>query len=732
MVPLLVLLVAVTHLNIGYAASYVVDGDNGDNMNTGLDEVNAFKTISYCIEQLLNPGDECLIRSGRYHEEIEMSGFKGTEEKPFIIAGYKDECPIWDGTVPIYPDNWEYDELTGICSATIDQFIDHDIFALLLDDDLLTSARWPNALWSDKTIFNNSYWGKAGKESSYGNIFDDGQAGLAESGIDATGTMAILNIGSWMTYVKEVLDHERGTQNFTYNHDMGEVHWVNGHLQYYLEAGLELLDAPGEWYFDNTTKVLYVIMPDYQGCPDPHMSNLRGRTIDYGLTIWDSTGITISDIDFIAANIKAYSVNNPESHVDLITLDSLRFKFPSSSHRMLKSDREPHQTRLTARNNHYKGKVTVYNCTFEGSDGVPLIHDGTGNVISNNLFVYNDWVGQDAGAGGVVHGLGSEEIFSRNTFLYNGATSGLRPGIRATIEYNHIVGQCEGLIQNDGAGIHIQIPQSDGVRIYNNWVHDSPKYAIRYDSPGHGGSHMGRNGYTGFNVQWNTGSIMVKGDNHTIESNTALDRSDPKECTLCVIYRLREDPTIENNQTIVINNGGIQIDGGKNVEDGSRWPVPGEVVENNYSGHDVKSYMVDPTNLDFRPIVGGVLDQEIVIGAYAPGLKSARYWIPGRQIYKASMPIPPNGATVPVSRDALMFLEGNKAEYSYFYLGTGKNDVDNASTDSAEFQFTFNIEDGNILQLPELNAGTTYYWRVDSQRGEDIFKGDIWEFSTEI
>ena len=38
------------------------------------------------------------------------------------------------------------------------QGIHQDIFALFHNEDLLTAARWPDALWSEKTVFNNSFW----------------------------------------------------------------------------------------------------------------------------------------------------------------------------------------------------------------------------------------------------------------------------------------------------------------------------------------------------------------------------------------------------------------------------------------------------------------------------------------------------------------------------------------------------------------------------------------------
>ena len=146
---------------------FVVDTDLGSDNNDGTSPESPFKTIQHCVDSLQDPGDSCNLRKGRYHEEVSflprsnglisgqvtVNGLMGSRQQPYVIRGYEDERPVWDGSVPIHPQKWDFDETTKICSAQLDQ--DTIIFALLLDDKLLTPARWPNALWEDKTIFNN-------------------------------------------------------------------------------------------------------------------------------------------------------------------------------------------------------------------------------------------------------------------------------------------------------------------------------------------------------------------------------------------------------------------------------------------------------------------------------------------------------------------------------------------------------------------------------------------------
>ena len=58
-------------------------------------------------------------------------------------------------------------------------------------------------------------------------------------------------------------------------------------------------------------------------------------------------------------------------------------------------------------------------------------------------------------------------------------------------------------------------------------------------------------------------------------------------------------------------------------------------------------------NHNFRPVPGGGFitpDGGEIIGAYTEGESSEIYWMPGRRLYKASYPIPQDGATVSAER----------------------------------------------------------------------------------
>ena len=93
--------------------------------------------------------------------------------------------------------------------------IEQDIWQLFVDDEMMTNARWPNGLWSDRTVFLNKHWAKSDKNSTHGKMVDSGEKNLAGSGLNATGAMAILNIGSFNTFTATVKDHAPGQNVFT-------------------------------------------------------------------------------------------------------------------------------------------------------------------------------------------------------------------------------------------------------------------------------------------------------------------------------------------------------------------------------------------------------------------------------------------------------------------------------------------------------------------------------------
>jgi len=96
----------------------------------------------------------------------------------------------------------------------------------------------------------------------------------------------------------------------------------------------------------------------------------------------------------------------------------------------------------------------------------------------------------------------------------------------------------------------------------------------------------------------------------------------------------------------------------------------------------------------------------------------------------ASSPSPTNGAEGVAQDVVLGWLPSLPAVSHDVYLGTDRDDVDDANKSSSEYKGTQSLEDDTYdpCGLPGLNK--TYYWRIDEVNDTNVWKGDVWHFTT--
>lgn len=98
------------------------------------------------------------------------------------------------------------------------------------------------------------------------------------------------------------------------------------------------------------------------------------------------------------------------------------------------------------------------------------------------------------------------------------------------------------------------------------------------------------------------------------------------------------------------------------------------------------------------------------------------YGYPG----KATSPFPFNGDFCFDPNVVLMWVAGAFTDSHDVYLGTDFNDVNNAGISSPEFKG--NQTTANYGPC-ELEANTTYFWRIDEKNAYGTTKGDVWNFT---
>ena len=699
-------------------------------------------------------GDVIELGAGTYKTAQVIDKINGTTEAPIVIRG---NGATFDGTIDI---NSEWTVHSGNIYKTQ---INENIWQLFVGSEMVMSARWPNAQIKDASLWDmKKSWRHQAPASSFGNMIDErpyqsikvktsgnvyeqlpagiNTQSLADSGIDATGAIAIMNLGSWLNWAQVVSEHTPGTSNFTYSTDFSGsgtamknaannmlstgTFWANkngkyeeGH--YYLEGKLELLDSENEWFFDKNDKTVYLWAPNNV---DPNTLQVRGKNQTYGLTVRNSSNVIIEGVDFFAT---AFTVISSQD----ITFKDIDAKYYAYSQRLLGDLTRPQTIKFISNNKAItQSRNNIIDSYLAYTDGpaFEMIKE-SGNVVNNNLIHDIDYSNLGTGGEGSLNMASQSRniSFTNNTFHTAGNSEGVRVGAASKVLGNHIYNT--SLLQHDGAAINVGIDEQAGTEIAYNWVHDAPKGGIRFDGV-EGAAKTGKDGLVHHNVVWNTDFSIIKGDTQGTYNNVMFNN----KTTDLIIFN-KESAGGLNYSSETFNNlvGELQ---GRKSGNAEQLAVPG-FVENNITGNsaDILSHLNGALWGDFRPkenskvidagsrnsnlmtldYLGGAPD----IGAYEAA--DLAPWVPGHHGERASNPVPFNNVTNVALNLDLMFTR-NDSKYDYqVYLGESKNALNGVGlTDDA-------------YSVTELKPNTQYFWRVDVMKGGVHTTGQVWSFTTQ-
>ncbi len=702
------------------AEKYYVSVQGSDG-NPGSMEL-PFRTIQKAAG-VMQPGDTCLIREGRYHERIEIVSHQGGRGQFMVFKAYGDEKVIMDGTEPIQS-KWKKHK-GNIYKTKLEK----DIWQLFVNDKMMISARWPNGYWEDGSIWDkHTSWFHVDPRSRYGIMYGDH---LANCGFDLSGAIGILNIGSFRTFAR-FIEHEKGRDYFNYPKDCWDrLNWeewfVNKNKEgfYFLENKLEFLDSPTEWFFNPDSKILYLWAKDGK---NPEKKKIRGKTLSYGFDISKSSYIRIDGLTFFGSTFRLKDCHH-------VVVEDCKFHYPSYSIRMLRDISPMDVTMIVTSNEYDPGYNIVRNCVFEYMDGPAIKMTGVGNLMEN-CYIHDVDYSCTFEGGWTIHMVDAPELtFRRNTVHTTGASELFKAGVRNLIELNDL--SRSGYLQTDGSLVQVSVKQQERSITRYNWVHHSIKQGLRFDNSNLPNKPWGTHGTVHHNVAWETQRSFFKGDHHQIYHNLCFD-NEKNDLIISANTKINGF----NLFTATHNNVAGTLSG--DIPRKSKVVPPG-LVSHNWAGHivsrDVRDQLRDPDNLDFRPkadsdlvdagiVIQGINDRFLGkgpdIGPYEYG--DVIYWIPGYQSVHASRPVPPDGANK-VKHDAdLMWLPGYKAASYDIYFATKKEGIEGADKRSSSYRGN---QKNNIFSPSALEIGKTYYWRVDSVIGEKIIQGDVWNFTVE-
>ena len=738
-----------------------------------------YDKIQSCIDSITQAGDECRIADGIYQlggmPPFLVSGKHGTDKKPVVIAAEPNANVQFMGTSPVkVASAWSKDESTGAWSAKVLE-PSGGIAQLFDGNTMYTPARWPDAFWHDKSMFlGPEHWAHLNASvhnvtTGHGQIMDGGTCptppqptdqkvlcdrmkGLADSGINATGSIIVLNAWACDTAAQKVTHHKPGDNIIYYN----ATHYnhcdaLRNHGLYYLVGKREFVTSPTEWMYDKDTSILYIIPEEGK---DIHSLDLQAKDSTWTMNITNSSFLTVGNISFFATALLATDggfILNPPPHpapypkvkpygfISRLRFEGLRFNYPAASRRMLGETVVPDTATLFAPSHNGLDLIrnmSVYNCTFYGSDGPALLVNTDNFTIEHSLFNYTDWscIGaeaQEPGRDGGFHTLsvsGNNARAIRNTFANNGNSATFSAGSQFVAYRNHFYGQAE--LQGDGTYVEGRgIPKARD-SVIECWGRDTGKLAFRLDGDSTIPLKVGDGGLFSHNVAINTSGIHTAGNGHVVEYNTAVDGTYIKagDATVSFMFQKPGDPlnkTWSFASPVLESKNGSKGEGVTALFESNAADAfaQGQSISKNnvIGGFDAGIALRDVWNLDFRPCPDTAIARNGA-GAYNASVGKI-YWIPGRQLWQPSTPIPQHGSMVARLDTDLMFLGALHATQHVVYFGNSSGRLEAIAHLTGE---------ENLADIGQYNiqAKHRYYWRVDAIVQGRVIVGQTWHFTT--
>jgi hypothetical protein len=207
-----------------------------------------FATVQHGVNQLL-AGDTLILRAGSYHENVTLAR-SGAANAPITLAAYPGETPTLIGAQPV---TGPWTVYSGSIYKTPWPSQPMQVFS---DGHLLNEARWPNSPIESLAGMTYSI-ADAGDETSLT------KANLPP--VDLTGAWLRVMAGeAWVGYERQIVTDDQATGKLTWSEPVNQLSMLiprRGN-KFILFGKLNLLDAPGEWYWDQNAQMLYVWTQD--------------------------------------------------------------------------------------------------------------------------------------------------------------------------------------------------------------------------------------------------------------------------------------------------------------------------------------------------------------------------------------------------------------------------------------------------------------------------------------
>ena len=614
----------------------------------------------------------CVLAPGTYYESLEYAG-----SAPLEIIGAGPGQTVLRGDSPLTGLLWTLSTLHNgsVYAAPLPpgELRKLGVQQAFLNDEWLPEARYPNTDLSK--VLKLTSWGDCGKGSKHGYCKDrpDAWSRLASQHVNWTGALATLSLGGrYATWTRRVTKYTPGAFHYEpggLGPGPGSAGAAKPGGRFFLSGVLGALDAPGEWFIDETDWIVYVWAPDSQPPGDRVSIRMRDFCVDTAhapvvLTNLSMHGCTFRLRNCTGCHISDLNLTYPSYHREVHLRDAKPFS----------RGPPPNITLLEGGHN----TVTRVALRYSNTAGLKVV--GSHNRLSELLILDTDWFGtldypplevgfgnecdspdiRKANASGCrsVPGFsgyaaeaeaddatpGPFEMYPRNPSGTNNTVTRTTVGrsgsalivtsqLSNEVSYCHVFGA--GSIGKDDAGIHADnsrasCGKAEGRCVktwHHNWVHDCKAKCVR-------GDDFTTNLSMHHNVIFNCGvptsdgagqsfGVVLKGDWNRFYANTVLRTAQAD----VVVATGSEGP---NHQTVLVNNIASRWSGKK----GPTPPSPQQKNRGNWGGNVEtvsEAMFVDFGQFDFRPrnnsaaIGKGVLHPPEVEGPSGVQLDSGAY-----------------------------------------------------------------------------------------------------------
>lgn len=630
----------------------------------GLSWSTAFKTIKEAAN-VVQAGDIVEIAGGDYRETVTINA-AGTDDEKILFkakSGNVEDKVTISGTEEINA-IWTVDtertassksgEVTGnvwVADITMPLGAGNHLF---VNDRMQFTAQWPDRAGEgnslNKVTLSDLFMKPAFSQTQEGSDHEVVVDSKLPAGMDLTG--AIFNYkGSaqwrgWQGPVTGAIDGGFGIKDASPT----RAEQVRKGKKYYISNALDLLNVPGEWYYDKDAGKLYLCLDENE---NPNDMEIEMKVRMNGLTFSETAAyVTFENVDLFGANL-TFAKYSSHCTVDRMEAFYLNHNQDSSV--------ADNAILINGEKNAIWNSEIAYTCK-----GCITTH-GTGNMVIN-CHVHD-----------IDYGITGASVFSlygeNAVFYHNTAHNVPRSmvggnGCGGRIAYNHFYDN--GMLTNDCGMTYFGTTDGGGMEIDHNIVHDnwSPDNAmgIYFD--------CGAQNYTiHHNVMYNIKtyglSFNVPSHNILVFNNTIYDTcgsmNDWGWATL-------DDYKHDQNGTYVMNN---ILDWTHNK--GNKFPVlfslSNTAIEKTQiiSPVDQKSTDLfrDPDDYDFTllptdnakatvrtqmahtggtPIEGLIEEDNAYLGAFDP--KASKTWEAGCTIDEDGNPAPTNN---PLGRTQTVF-----------------------------------------------------------------------------